>query len=314
MTTPTTLTVVILTYRRPQELARALPDILEQVVRTNDSPDGPDCRVLVVDNDANGGARFVVDELGSELVDYVVEPEPGIAAARNRGLDECHGRDLLVYIDDDESPRDAWLSSLIETWRAFPATAVMGRVVSVFDEAPDPWVEAGQFFRRPNMPSGTEVEVAATGNLLLDLNRLRVHRVRFDNRFGLTGGEDTLFSRQLVEAGGRIVWCNESEATDFVPASRASRSWVLRRARRSSNTRTTIDLYVAKTGAERLAVRARALVGGPVRIATGTLRFAAGLAIRSLHHQARGLRLANRGIGMIAAATGTVYEEYRRHD
>lgn len=312
---PVTLTVVVLTFRRPAELVRALPAIVRQVEDLGaDAALGVQASIVVVDNDALASARGAVTSLGSSMVDYVVEPEPGIAAARNRGLDYAAGTDLLVYIDDDESPREGWLRSLVQTWRKFPATAVMGRVISVFDGELEPWIEAGDFFWRPTMPSGTEVQIVAAGNLLLDLRQVRAFGLRFDNRFGLTGGEDTLFSRQLLAAGGRMVWCNESEATDFVPPERVTRTWVLGRSRRNGNTTTAIDLYLAGSTRHRLAIRARALGGGVARIVSGIGRWGTGMATRSLRHQARGMRLTNRGIGMIAAATGTVYQEYARHD
>lgn len=308
-----TVTVVVPSYRRPAELARALPALVGQVRELGSDP-AIVATVLVVDNDAEGGAAGVIRELASSLVGYVVEPTPGIAAARNRGLDEAAGADALVFIDDDESPRPGWLRTIVDTWRETGATAVMGRVISEYVEEPDAWVAAGQFFRRPSRVTGTEIPVAAAGNLLLDLRQLRLLGLRFDDRFGLSGGEDTLFSRQLVARGGRIVWCEESAATDYVPASRATRAWVLGRARRSGNTASRIDLYLAGSASARLLVRLRAMAGGVARICAGGLRFLGGLLSSSLWHQARGLRTANRGIGMVAAAFGTSYQEYARHD
>ena len=41
----------------------------------------------MVDNDPQGGAREQVEAYPAEWVRYVHEPEPGIAAARNRALD-----------------------------------------------------------------------------------------------------------------------------------------------------------------------------------------------------------------------------------
>jgi len=313
MADPVTVTVIVPSYRRPAELARALPAIVEQVRELGSDP-AVTATVLVVDNDAEGSAASVVRELASPLVDYVVEPSPGIAAARNRGLDAAVGADALVFIDDDESPRPGWLRSIVGTWRETAATAVMGRVISEYVAEPDAWVAAGQFFRRPSRVTGTEIPVAAAGNLLLDLGQVRGLGLRFDDRFGLSGGEDTLFSRQLVARGGRIVWCEESAATDYVPAARTTRAWVLGRARRSGNTASRIDLYLAGTASARLLVRLRAGAGGGARVCAGGLRFLFGLLSGSPWHQARGLRTANRGLGMAAAALGTSYQEYARND
>jgi GT2 family glycosyltransferase len=308
-----TVTVVVPSFRRPEQLARALPAVIDQV-RELGADDGFEASVLVVDNDSSGSATAVVRHLGSPLVRYVIEPAPGISAARNRGLDETSTADALVFIDDDESPRPAWLRSLVDTWRETGATAVMGRVISEYVSEPDAWVAAGQFFRRPSRVTGTRIPVAAAGNLLLDVAQVRELGLRFDDRFGLSGGEDTLFSRQLVARGGTIVWCEESVATDYVPAARATREWVLGRARRSGNTATLVDLCMAGSASARLGVRAGAIVGGLARAGAGGARYLAGLAAGSAWHQARGLRTANRGIGMMSAAVGTSVQEYARDE
>ena len=85
------------------------------------------------------------------------------------------------------------------------------------------------------------MEVAATNNLLLDLGRIRALGLEFDERFGLSGGSDTLFTRPLVARGGRMVWCDEAMVVDNVPAGRLTRDWVLRRALRSGNSASRVE-------------------------------------------------------------------------
>jgi len=313
----TSLTVAVLTYRRPDDLRDGLPLVAAQVAAVGAGPDGTawTARILVVDNDAAASARDTVAGIAAASparIDYVVEATPGIAAARNRALDESAGSDVLVFIDDDERPRPGWLEPLLSTWSATGAAAVMGRVISEFEGELDPWVAAGQFFRRRSMPTGTAIAVAAAGNLLLDLGQVRALGVRFDERVGLGSGEDSLFSRELVRRGGSMAWCEESVATDVVPTSRMSRRWVLDRARSHGNAECLIDLYLAETAAARLAVRARNLPRGAVRIAGGGARYLVGLLVRSDRHQARGLRSAHRGLGIAAGAIGRSHLEYAR--
>lgn len=312
---PVTVTVAMLTFRRPRELARAVAATLRQVVEEDESElSAGTVELLIVDNDPKGSAREYIESLGSPLLRYVIEPSPGIAAGRNRALDEGGASDLLVFIDDDEEPRAGWLRPLIEMWRRTRAAAVRGQVVSLFDVEPDAWVTAGQFFGRPPLTSGEFLAVTATNNLLLDLHQVRSLGLRFDDRLGLSGGEDNLFTQQLTMRGGRIVACSESVVDEFVPASRSTRGWVLARARRGGNTSSVIELILAPTGARRSVVRAGAAVAGAVRVFGGGVRYLAGLAMRSNHHQARGLRAANRGIGMMAASLGIVVQEYERKE
>lgn len=310
------VTVAVLTYKRPEELARGLPSILAQVAQVNDDVDGHVLvDVLVVDNDPAASGEPIAKSLACAHLRYVVEPEPGISAGRNRALDEAAHRDLLVYIDDDECPREHWLSSLLLTWADGRPAAVMGRVISRYDSSASAWIEAGDFFhRRPQMPSGTEIPVAAAGNLLLDLNQVRALGVRFEHSLGLSGGEDNLFSLMLVRRGGRIVWCDESVADDHVPTARMTREWLLRRSWSHGNTASLVELYMAESALGRLQVRFRAFFRGLVRTVAGGARFMLGVVTRSDIHQARGLRVAFRGAGMISGALGLVYQEYARDD
>ena len=309
MTERVRLAVGILTYRRPEKLRRGLALVLEQARAV--APE-VEAVVIVVDNDPHGSARPIADEFSGPGFRYVVERTPGIAAARNRALDEAADADLLVFIDDDEWPQPEWLSSLVATWRATRAAAVTGRVISRFEHDGAPWITAGEFFRRRRLPSGAETDVAATGNLLLDLGQVRAIGVRFDERLALGGGEDTLFSRQLVRGGGRIVWCDESAAVDYVPPARTTRQWVLARALSQGNISTRVDLLLASNPSEALRVRVLAVLRGLLRIAGGTARFTGGLALRSHRHQARGLRAVYRGVGMALGAVGYAHEEYAR--
>jgi len=235
------VTIGVPTYRRPELLDALLRTLPARIAECADL--GIEIDVLVVDNDPEGSAREVAT--GTDLpVRYVVEQTPGIAAARNRILDECADRDLVAFIDDDEVPREAWLSALVSVWREYGADAVMGRVISVFDDDVDPWLLASGTFRRPPRQTGTVLQVAAAGNLLLDLRAIRRLGLRFDPSLGLGGGEDTLFSRQLARQGGRIVWCNESETEDLVVAARLSRAWAAQRAFSSANAGTRIQLQL----------------------------------------------------------------------
>jgi len=125
---------------------------------------------------------------------YVIEERPGVAAVRNRALDETGGRDLLVFIDDDEEPEPGWLAALVGLWASTGCQAVAGPVIPAYEVEPEAWVRQGEFFVRRTWPTGTVRPVAASNCLLLDLGFVRRAGLRFDEAFGATGGEDTLFT------------------------------------------------------------------------------------------------------------------------
>lgn len=308
--------VAVLTYRRPEDLRDVLPVVAAQCAVLTGTGDRP-ARVLVVDNDPAGTAAPVVAGLALAGVEVVHEPRPGIAAARNRALDEADaaGDDVLVFLDDDERPSPGWLDLLVATWREQGCAAVVGPVVSRFPADLDPWVAAGGFFTRRRMPTGTAVTVAATNNLLLDLAAVRTSApggLRFDERFGLSGGSDTLFTRALHAAGATMLWCDEAVVSDVVPVDRATRGWVLRRQLRSGNSWSRTELVLARKQRAQAAARARCAVRGAVRLGGGALQVGAGLVRRDQGLRARGAKALARGAGMVGGAAGWTYVEYRR--
>ena len=345
------LTIAIPTFRRPQDLKRAVIGVLEQageLVGGSSAearePEGDaagaadvdgvagrgvsDVEVLVIDNDAQGTGREAAlaaaadagvpvrssaeapEEPGGVGLRYVVEERPGVAAVRNRALDETGGRDLLVFIDDDEEPEPGWLAALVGLWASTGCQAVAGPVIPVYEVEPEAWVRQGEFFVRRTWPTGTVRPVAASNCLLLDLGFVRRAGLRFDEAFGATGGEDTLFTRRLSAAGGVIRWCAEARVRDHVPASRLTRPWILRRQRSHAATSVRVELALAGGGAQP-AIRAKAAAGGLVRIVVGGLRTAGGTLISSPQHAAKGARLLARGRGILAASVGGgVHREY----
>lgn len=307
-----TLVIAVATYHRPADIDRCVGSLRAERRSFLGGHDGWDVGILVVDNDAEGSARATVATAGGPELRYVVEAEPGISAARNRALRESEAADVLIFLDDDEEAVPGWLGHLLSTFERWHPAAVAGRVVSAFAQEPDPWIEAGGFFRRRTLPTGTPVQVAATNNLLLDLHVVRALGLQFGQRYGLTGGGDTHFTRRLVELGEQIVWCDEAVVIDHVPESRLTREWVLARARRTGNTEVAIGLALAPTGRVRTARRARAVVRGSVRVVGGTLQAAVGRLTRSVRLNARGAKAMNRGRGMLVGAVGRTIGEYER--
>lgn len=308
------LTVAVLTYRRNADLAELLPLLLRELDGAAARlPGGGD--VLVVDNDPEGGARAVVDAVGDARARYVVEPTPGIAAARNRALDESSDAALLAFIDDDERPVAGWLEALVETSREYSAAAVTGPVESMFDGELDPWIAAGGFYRRPhtaNLTTGRSMPAAATNNVLLDLRVVRDRGLRFNVSLGMAGGEDTLFTRQLIASGARIVWCSEAKVTDRVPRERMTRRYVLRRMYGLANSSTLVDLALSAPGARGAVRRVRLGLVGAARVVGGGARALVGIALRRRSDEARGCAVAARGLGAVVAVLGHRHEQYRR--
>jgi glycosyltransferase involved in cell wall biosynthesis len=316
------LVVAVLTYRRPDRIAALVPVLVEQAADLERRVEGVTVSVLVVDNDAAGtGADAVADAVRTHgagrawPVTAVVEPEPGISAARNRALRASGDQDLLAFVDDDEVPHTGWLRALYETYRTTGAAAVSGPVTSRYAVEPEPWVVAGGFYDRSHrvgLRTGAVIPAAATNNLLLDLRVVRRAGLLFDPALGFSGGEDTHFTSALTAAGGRIVWCAEAVVSDVVPADRLTRAYLLARTAGLANASARVALMLARGRRRRVALRARTLCAGTARGALGMLQVARASARGDVALDARARRTLARSRGELLATFGRVLLPYAR--
>lgn len=304
------LIVAIPTFRRPEALRSALTAVRVQIDAENDRPEAPmHCSILVIDNDPAGSGERIALEHGAR---YITEPRPGIAAVRNRALAECESAGALLFIDDDEIPEPGWLRAMIAMYIATRPTAVAGRVVTRLPDIVEPWISQGGAFDRPMRTSGQLLSEAATNNLLVDIDEVRRLGLSFDERFGLTGGSDSMFTLQLTRRGGTIRWAEDAVVIEQEDPKRFTPSWVLMRTFRFGNTSARVRITLARSRTRRLVERLRALGRGALRAAGGSVRWGFGAVSGSVRHRAYGLRTATRGLGMMAGAVGYAHDEYGR--
>jgi hypothetical protein len=118
------VSVVVCTRNRATLLADALASLYDL------STDEFVYEIVVVDNGSTDGTREVVHHAHSESkhpVRYVYESEPGIVAARNRGIAEARGR-WLAFFDDDQLADWHWLAELYRGATERGALSVGGAV------------------------------------------------------------------------------------------------------------------------------------------------------------------------------------------
>jgi succinoglycan biosynthesis protein ExoM len=189
--------------------------------------------VVVADNDPERSARHVVEAFSSTShvqVTYCFESEQNIALARNKALQHAEGN-FIAFIDDDEYPIDDWLLHLFKTCATFGVEGVLGPVKPYFEQDPPEWAKKGRFFERPSFDTGYRVnwEQARTGNVLFKRDILNAVETPFRSEFD-AAGEDVDFFRRTIGKGCTFVWCNEAVVNEVVPASRCTRTYLLKRA------------------------------------------------------------------------------------
>jgi Glycosyl transferase family 2 len=223
------VSVVIPTYNRPDLLARATASCLDQ--QGFDAP----YEIIIVDNNPEGSARASVEEMAGRSpvpIRYVGEPRSGISYARNAGVAAAAGR-YIAFLDDDEEADPGWLAAHLEAIRRFGADLVVGPVHACFPPGIGPVgpYPRDKFSREMPLPTGASMpRIPGIGNTLLNRERCFVDPEPFDLRLGLTGGEDTLFLRQLLRRGRTMVWCAEASVRETVPVERLAPRFLLRRA------------------------------------------------------------------------------------
>ena len=233
MTPPPRLGVAVCTYRRPEGLARLLAALPDGFGGVAEAP-----LVIVVDNDGSD-PRVAAAVAASALdVHLVVEPHPGISAARNRAFAaaEAAGVAVLALIDDDEWPEPGWLAALLARRAATGAAVVGGAVEPCFPPGAAKLARWRRFWSvRPQTRAGRPF-VHATSNVLIDLAALDgLARPLFDEAHGLSGGGDLVFFSRLFARGVAMAWAEGAVVREEVPAERASLAWLARRRRRVGN-------------------------------------------------------------------------------
>jgi GT2 family glycosyltransferase len=213
----------------PTDVSRLAP--LRRCVERLTRLDYPDYEVIVVDNRRAGSPPLELE--GARVV---LEPRPGISAARNHGLATARG-EIVAFTDDDVVVDPRWLRALGECFAREPeVVAVTGLVVPrELDTPAQIWFEqsgsgldrgfvplsferAGRFrmLRRATEDGDERVQsLYATGELGLGSNMaFRRHVVMavggFDEALGTgtptRGGEDLAMLVELLARGHRLAY------------------------------------------------------------------------------------------------------------
>lgn len=214
------VSVVVCTRDR----AALLPACLNAVM----AQDYPRFEVVVVDNvpSTDAVARLVAD-LGDRAlpVRRIVEPRPGLAWARNRGLSAAHGA-YVAFLDDDGRPDRHWLAEIVHGFAIAPNVAGVGGVIlpAALDTPAQCWFERfgghskGRGFTAeifdaashdrqhplyPLPPFGTGANMAFSKDAL---TRIGGFDVALGAGTAVHGGEDTAAISDLMLSGATFVY------------------------------------------------------------------------------------------------------------
>ena len=226
------VSVCICTCRR-----RTLADTIASVLR-QDCLGRIEAELIVCDDDPARSAQAKVQALAASspiAIRYVASGAGNVAAARNLCLGAAAGC-WIAFIDDDEKADADWLSQLLATQVAHDADVVKGFVRALYPDDTPPYVLAGNPYQRDYGPTGTRLRVSAAGNVLFRRALAVDNNIRFDERFGRSGGEDTDFFRRYGALGARMVASREAVVSEIVPHERVTADYFRRRYLRLGQT------------------------------------------------------------------------------
>lgn len=301
------IAVSILTYRRVEGIRKALVSLCHQ---RQEPALFQLVKVVVVDNEVNPAVRALCAELAPSLqveLVYLPEHRRGISYGRNTALSAAlPGADCLAFLDDDEEACADWLYQLAHAMAATGADIVTGNVNSILSGGTPNWVARGRFYDRGGHRDLERIDYARTGNVLIAAGVFR-DLGGFDERFALSGGEDTVFFRAAHAAGKRIVWSSKALVHESVEEQRCRIPWILSRAFRVAGTNAISGIMVHKGGAPAL----RYLLRGCALLAYSLLLFPVS-PVAGFHAVVRAMVIGATGMGLICGAFGYHHQLYAK--
>ncbi|MGH6871503.1 MAG: glycosyltransferase family 2 protein [Rhizomicrobium sp.] len=296
--------ICIPTFRRPRGLERLLGAIEKLETRAS-------VVVIVADNDAATHEGFDLCKRIAPFyrwpLDGFVATERGIAQARNALTARLLKTDakFIAMLDDDEWPEPGWLDAYLKVQAETGADALHGAVLPVFESRPRASVAECDGMASQRGTTGPCDMICSTANVFLTRACFDgMPKPCFDPAFGLSGGEDRDFFTRLKAQGARFAYADEAAVSAFVPASRATLAWVLKRAYRVGNSDMRVFLKY-RPGARAFAGECIKIAGAFAAVPVMSVALAARPPRRAI-----GLWKGFRAAGKLAALFGHRYDEY----
>ena len=219
------VTVLVPTWRRPDDLARCLSALLRQ-------QRAPDQIVVVARAEDDATHACLAEHVTPRVlnVEVALVDEPGQVAALNRGLDAATG-DVIAITDDDAAPRVDWIARIVAAFDADPKLGALGGRDWVHEggrvlDGERPLVGkvrlSGRIVGNHHLGVGSAREVDLLKGANMSYRREAVRNVRFDRRLRGAGAQvhnDMAFSMAVKRAGWKLVY-DPLVAVDHFPAPR----------------------------------------------------------------------------------------------
>lgn len=133
--------VVIPLYNKLHYVRSAVRSVLAQSL--------PPLEVIVIDDGSTDGSAEAVEAMNDPRVRLVRQPNAGVSAARNRGVDLARG-DWVAFLDADDWYHPEMLAALAQAHEAAPQAQMLGagfrKIAPAFGADPEAWPVSDSFY------------------------------------------------------------------------------------------------------------------------------------------------------------------------
>jgi GT2 family glycosyltransferase len=219
---PSSIGVVVASWRRPESLARCVAGLARQ--------DLAPAEILVAVRADDDRTRDALSADRTPGLRVVVTSEPGAVAARNAAL-AVSGADVVAFLDDDAVPRPDWTRRLLDHYADDAVGAVGGRDLVYHDGALEDGREPvvgrvlpyGRFVGFHHLGFGPARDVELLKGANMSVRRTALGGRGFDTELrgdGAEHHEDWALTLRVRRGGWRVVYDPEA-SVDHYEAARA---------------------------------------------------------------------------------------------
>ncbi|MDR0659920.1 MAG: glycosyltransferase family 2 protein [Prevotellaceae bacterium] len=232
------LSVVVCTYNREAYVLAALNSIVAQDF------DKSKYELILVNNNSPDNTAALCENFGKDISGlqyrYVVEYEPGVSQARNRGVKEAQAP-ILVFIDDDGWAEPNLLSVIYKFYQEHPdAAATGGRVFPDFQSKRPRWMshflvpltssldmgDSVKVFKRRYFPMGANMSFKTEAFKEYGMFHPGLGRMNLN----LAGAEEKDLFYRIMNVGKKVYYVPQAVVHHAVPDSRLTYSFFKRQA------------------------------------------------------------------------------------
>ncbi len=225
------ITIICCTANRRPQITEFIKLALKNFTET---------KLIIVENSKD---RVIYEQLKkqfseSEMLEILYSPINGLSNARNIGL-ACTGTPFVAFTDDDCSPNQNWLDSILYCFNEYGADVVAGKIEPIWPQNKTPRINNKILLESlaildfgSSIREMKEDEFAVGANMAFRKSVLT--DLKFDTNLGRVGstllsGEEVEFQKELKRRGALFYYTPEAVVSHRIDEERLDPAWFLSR-------------------------------------------------------------------------------------